>query len=193
MSIPSSFGVSATTGVLASWLGASTTAASAANILGATGSTTGGGPLTALLTKSTSTAPSTAQALAGLIKPSQQRVIGAIGDNNGPLSIPWNANGSEPTTLAALRTAGWLKLDAKVLTNGKPSGGTYELTKIGTAIYNRTGGGQVGADNTPLTSADTNGTTADSSGAAAAAAAEAQAQSGVANLAGLLGSLGISA
>ena len=137
MSIPSSFGVSATSGVLASWLGGSTSSASAVNILGGASSGSGGA-LTALLSKSTSTAPSTAQALAGLIKPSQQRVIGAVGDSDGPLSIPWNANGTEPTTVAALRTAGWLKLDAKVLTNGKPSGATYELTKVGIAIFNRT-------------------------------------------------------
>jgi hypothetical protein len=186
MSIPSSFGVSATTGVLASWLGASTTSASAANILGAS-STTGGGPLTALLTKSTSTAPSTAQALSGLVKPSQQRVVQAIGDNDGPLSIPWNANGTEPTTLASLRTAGWLKLDTKVLTNGKPSGGTYELTKLGTAIYNRTGGGQATGADAPLTSADTNGTTSTSSSVSSTAAL----QSTVSSLTSILGSVGV--
>ena len=183
MSIPSSFGVSSTTGVLASWLGTATSSASAANILGGSSSSSSGA-LTALLSKSSSSAPSTAQALAGLLKPSQQRVIAAVGDNNGPLSIPWNANGTEPTTVAALRTAGWLKLDTKVLTNGKSSGGTYELTKLGTAIYNRTGGGQVGGNTTALTSADTNGTTSTTSSVSSL-------QSTVSSLTSILGSVGV--
>jgi hypothetical protein len=183
MSIPSSFGVSATSGVLASWLGTTTSSANAASILGGS-STSSGGALTALQSKSSSTVPSTAQALEGLLKPSQQRVIAAVGDNGGPLSIPWNANGTEPTTVAALRTAGWLKLDQKVLTNGKSSGGTYELTKLGTAIYNRTGGGKVGSPTTALTSADTNGTTSTTSSTTAL-------QSAVSSLTSILGSVGV--
>jgi len=186
MSIPSSFGVSSTTGVLASWLGATTATANAATLLGGTSS--GGSAITALLSKSSSTAPSTAQALEGLIKPSQQRVIQAIGDSTGPLSIPWNANGTEPTTVAALRTAGWIKLDSKVQTNGKSSGGTYTLTKLGIQIYNRTGGGEANsASSTPLTSADTNGTTSTSSTASNAAL-----ESSVSSLTSILGSVGIS-
>ena len=188
MSIPSSFGVSATSGILGGWLASTTGSASVANLLGGSSTTTSGGALSALLTKSSSSTPSTTEALAGLIKPSQQRVIQAIGNNAGPLSIPWNANGSEPTTIAALRTAGWIKLDAKVLTNGKSSGGTYELTKLGTEIYNRTGGGQVGATTTALTSADTNGTTSTTSSASATAAL----QSSVSSLTSILGSVGIS-
>ena len=187
MSIPASFGVSSTTGVLASWLGASTTSANVATLLGAaTGS--GGSAITALLSKSTSTAPSTTEALAGLIKPSQQRVIQAIGDATGPLSIPWNSNGTEPTTVAALRTAGWIKLDSKVLTNGKSSGGNYTLTKLGTEIYNRTGGGEANsASSTPLTSAETNGTTSTASTTATSAL-----QDSVSSLTSILGSIGIS-
>lgn len=183
MSIPGSFGVSSSSGVLASWLGGTTTAASAANILGAS-SSTGGGALTALLSKSSSSAPSTTQALAGLIKPSQQRVLQAIGDNTGALSIPWNANGTEPTTVAALRTAGWIKLDKKILTNGKSSGGTYELTKLGTQIYNRTGGGRADGTTTALTSADTNGTTSTASSTSTL-------QSSISSLTSILGSVGV--
>jgi len=187
MSIPSSFGVSGTSGILGSWLGATTTTSNIASLLGGSSSSSGGA-LTALLSKSSSTAPSTTEALAGLIKPSQQRVIQAIGDSTDPLSIPWNANGTEPTTVAALRTAGWIKLDAKVLTNGKSSGGTYSLTKLGIEIYNRTSGGQANsASSTPLTSADTNGTTSTASTASTAAL-----QSSVASLTSILGSVGVS-
>jgi len=185
MSVPSSFGVSATSGVLASWLGTATSSASAANILGGS-STSSAGALTALLTQSSSATPSTAQALsAGKLTTSQQRVLQAVGDNNGPLSILWNTNGSEPTTVANIRKAGWLKLDKKVVTNGKPSGGVYELTAVGKAIYLRTGGGNVnGSDPTALTSADTNGGTA--------ASATANLQSSVSTLSSILGSVGIS-
>jgi len=186
MSIPSSFSVSGSSGILGSWLGASTTTASVATLLG--GSTTTGNALTSLLSKSNSTAPSTAEALNGLIKPSQQRIVQAIGDNNGPLSIPWNANGTEPTTVAALRTAGWIKLDSKVQTNGKSSGGTYSLTKVGIEIYNRTGGGEANsASSTPLTSAETNGTTSTASTTATSAL-----QDSVSSLTSILGSIGIS-
>jgi hypothetical protein len=194
MSVPTSFGVSATTGVLASWLGGSTSSATAANLLGAS-STSTGGPLSALLTQASSATPSTAQALnAGKLTTSQQRVLQAVGDNNGPLTIPWNATGTEPTTVANIRTAGWLKLEKKVVTNGKVTGGVYDLTAVGKAIYNRTGGGNVnGSQDTPLTSTDTNGTATSSGSAAAAASADASFQSSVSTLSGLLGSLGITA
>lgn len=192
MSVPASFGVSATTGILASWLGTATSSANAASLLGGS-STTSGGALTALLTQSSSAVPSTALALSeGKLNTSQQRVVQAIGDNNGPLTIPWNATGTEPTTVANIRTAGWLKLDKKVVTDGKVTGGVYELTAVGKAIYNRTGGGNVnGSDDSALTSADTNGTTT-SSGSTAAAAADANLQSSVSSLTGILGSVGIS-
>ena len=192
MSVPASFGVSATTGLLASWLGTATSSASAANILGGS-STTSGGALTALLTQSSSAVPSTALALSeGKLNTSQQRVLQAVGDNNGPLTIPWNATGTEPTTVANIRNAGWLKLDKKVVTGGKVTGGVYDLTAVGKAIYLRTGGGNVnGSSDTPLTSTDTNGTTT-SSGASAAASADASLQSSVSSLSGILGSVGIS-
>ncbi|HEV2673916.1 MAG TPA: hypothetical protein VGV37_05195 [Aliidongia sp.] len=192
MSIPSSFGVSSSTGVLANWLGTATSSASAVNILGGS-STNSGGALTALLTQSSSATPSTTQALAeGKLNTSQQRVLQAVGDNNAPLTIPWNATGTEPTTVANIRSAGWLKLDKKVVAGGKVTGGVYELTAVGKAIYQRTGGGNVnGSGDTALTSADTNGTTT-SSGATAAAAADANLQSSVSSLSGILGSVGIS-
>jgi hypothetical protein len=188
MSIAHSFGVSGTSGVLGSWLGASTSTANTASLLG--GSTTTGNELTALLSQSSSTAPSTAQALsAGKLTNSQQRVIAAIGDNNGPLTIPWNSSGTEPTTVAAIRTAGWLKLDKKVLTNGKVTGAVYELTKVGQAIYNRTGGGSVnGSTDKPLTSTDTNGSASTASSASSTAAL----QSTVSSLTSILGSVGVS-
>lgn len=186
MSVPSSFNVSATSGVLGSWLANTTTSANAATLLGGTTTSNGGGALAALLNKSSSTTPSTALALDGLIKPSQQRVISAIGSSTGPLSIPWNSNGTEPTTVAALRTAGWIKLDKKILTNGKPSGATYELTKLGVQVNNRTGGGRVGATTkTALTSKDTNGTPASTSSTAAL-------QSTVSSITSILGSVGVS-
>jgi hypothetical protein len=190
MSVPTSFGVSATSGVLASWLGSTTASATTASLLGGTST---GNPLTALLTQSGSSAPSTSQALlAGKLTTSQQRVLQAVGDNNGPLTIPWNANGTEPTTVANIHNAGWLKLDKKVVTNGKVTGGVYELTKVGTAIYNRTGGGNVNSSaDTPLTSTDTNGSSA-SSGSTSAAAADAALQNSVSSLASVLGSVGVS-
>jgi hypothetical protein len=181
MSIPSSFGVSTTSGVLSSWLSTATASSNAASILGASSGSTAS-PLSALLNKSASTAPSTAEALAGLIKPSQQRVIAALGDNGGPLGIPWNANGTEPTTVAALRTAGWIKLDSKTQVDGS-KGGTYELTKLGAAIYARVGGGAVDGETGALTSADTNGTTSTASTSAL--------QSSVSDLTSILGSVGV--
>ena len=192
MSIPSSFLVSGTSGILGSWLGSSTGSANVANLLGGGGSTTGGA-ISALLTQSSSTTPSTALALSeGKLTNSQQRVLQAIGDNNGPLTVPWNANGTEPTTVANIRTAGWLKLDKKVVSGGKVTGGTYELTTVGKAIYQRTGGGNVnGSGPTTLTSADTNGPSS-GSGSTSAAQANAQLQSSVSALAGVLGSVGIS-
>jgi hypothetical protein len=172
MAIPTSFGVSGSSGVLGSWLSSSTT--------GATGA------LAALATSASSTTPSTSQALlAGKLTTSQQRILAAVGDNSGPLTIPWNTNGTEPSIVAGIHNAGWLKLDKKVLTNGKVTGGVYELTKVGTAIYNRTGGGNVsGADTSALTSTDTNGTATSSTTAAL--------QSSVASITSVLGSLGIS-
>jgi len=171
---------------LGSWLANTTTSANAATLLGGSSASNSGGALTALLNKSSSATPSTTLALEGLIKPSQQRVISAIGSSTGPLSIPWNSNGTEPTTVASLRTAGWIKLDKKILTNGKPSGGTYELTKLGALINNRTGGGRVGAAaTTALTSKDTNGTTASSTSSTAAL------QSTVSSITSILGSVGV--
>jgi hypothetical protein len=192
MSIPASFGVSATSGVLASWLGQSSTAGGLSNIISGTSTSAGG--LTALLAHANSGVPSTTQALeAGALTTSQQRVIQAIGDNTGALQIPWNSTGTEPTTVANIRAAGWIKLDKKIITDGKVTGGTYELTKLGQAIYNRTGGGNVdGSTDSTLTSAETNGTTT-SSGSTAAAAADANLQSSVSSLTSILGSLGISA
>jgi hypothetical protein len=193
MSIPASFGVSATSGILGSWLGATTSSASVANLLGGS-STTSGGAITALLTQSSATTPSTTAALSeGRLTTSQQRVLQAVGDNTGPLTIPWNANGTEPTTVANIRTAGWLKLDKKVTTDGKVTGATYELTAVGKAIYQRTGGGNVnGSDDTPLTSADTNGPTSTTTSSTTASAADAALQNSVSTLSGLLGSVGIS-
>ena len=193
MSIPSSFLVSGTSGILGSWLGSSTGSASVANLLGGSSGSTTGGAITALLTQSSSTTPSTALALSeGKLTNSQQRVLQAVGDNGGPLTIPWNANGTEPTTVASIRTAGWLKLDKKIVSGGKVTGGTYELTAVGNAIYQRTGGGNVnGSGPTTLTSADTNGPSSTSS-SSAAAAADSQLQSSVSALAGVLGSVGIS-
>jgi hypothetical protein len=193
MSIPASFSVSGTSGVLGSWLGASTSSASVANLLGGSSSSSGNA-ITALQTQASSTAPSTTAALTeGRLTTSQQRVLQAVGDSTGPLTIPWNANGTEPTTVANIRTAGWLKLDKKVTDNGKVTGATYELTAVGKAIFKRTNGGNVdGSGDTPLTSADTNGPTS-STGSTTASAADAALQSSVSTLSGLLGSLGISA
>lgn len=188
MSIPSSFGVSATSGILASWLGTSTANATVANLLGGS-ATSSGTALTALLNSSNSSTPSTAAALSeGRLTNSQQRVLQAVGDNSGPLTIPWNATGTEPTTVAAIREAGWLKLDQKVLTNGKVTGGVYELTKVGTAIYNRTGGGNVNGTTTALTSADTNGTTSTSSTTSSTSAL----QSSISSITSILSSVGVS-
>ncbi|HTH95935.1 MAG TPA: hypothetical protein VL574_00885, partial [Stellaceae bacterium] len=69
----------------------------------------------------------------------------ASGGSQGT-DVPWNANGTEPSTLQNLRTNGWAKLVQKTTTDGKPSGGVYVLTAVGKAIYARTGGGTVGSN-----------------------------------------------
>jgi hypothetical protein len=144
---------STTSGPLATYLGTSTQSATAANIIGGSSGSSGGGALAALQTSAGSTIPSTAAALGqGKLTNRQHRVIQALGDATGPLNIPWNANGSEPSVLAQLRTAGWIKLDKKNVADGKRSG-DYELTKVGQAIYQRTGGGS--ASDQGLTGADT--------------------------------------
>ena len=188
-SIPSSFGVSSTSGILGSWLGSTTGSASVANLLGGSSS---GSAISALLSQSSSTTPSTTLALSeGRLTNSQQRVLQAVGDNSGPLTIPWNATGTEPTTVANIRNAGWLKLDKKIVSGGKVTGATYELTAVGKAIYARTGGGNVNGSSTALTSADTNGTTS-TSGATTASSATAALQNSVSALTSVLGSVGIS-
>ena len=189
MSVPSSFSVSGSSGILGSWLSQSTSIGGVASLLGGSSSSAGG--LTALLAHAASSTPSTTQALeAGALTNSQQRVIQAIGDTTGPLAIPWNANGTEPTTVAAIRQAGWIKLASKTVSGGKATGGTYTLTAVGEAIYQRTGGGSVNSSSssTALTSAETNGT----SGSSTASSADAALQSSVSSLTSLLGAVGVS-
>jgi hypothetical protein len=141
-SVPSSFGVSGTSGPLGSFLSESL---GTNNIFSAFSSATSSG------------AAATATALgSGGLTTKQHNVIQTLGDSGTPtVKIPWNTNGTEPTLLTQLRTYGWIKATRRD-NSGGTSGAYYKLTPIGQAIYKRTGGGKAGAT---LSASDLNNAT----------------------------------
>ena len=107
------------------------------------------GPLAAIAKSlNTATTPTLAALETGALTTSQHNVLQTLDATpTTPISIPWNTDGSEPTTLAQMRSYGWIKLvkptydqSTKLVTSA-----TYELTPVGKAIAARTGGGGVTA------------------------------------------------
>jgi hypothetical protein len=117
----------------------------------------------------------------GALTGTQQKIIAAVGTPGaGTTVLPWNKDGTEPTSVATIRGYGWIKLNRKSFTNGKLTGGVYQLTTIGRQIYNRTSAG--GAVNQSTASASTSSSTSSASSAAADAAAIAKVKALLAGL-----------
>jgi hypothetical protein len=130
MSVPSSFNVSSSSGPLGSFL----QTAPSSSLLGAL--------------NNTSSAATTANALrtGGMTSLEHNALVSIQAAGSSGEDIGWNANGTEPSTLANMRSSGWIKLTKKTFTDGKPSGGVYTLTTVGKALFERTGGGLVGTN-----------------------------------------------
>jgi hypothetical protein len=78
---------------------------------------------------------------AGELSTVDHNVIASIGKTAGnSLLIPWNANGTPPTTVANLQNLGWIKLLSVETPAGakNPTGANYSLTPVGQAIFKRT-------------------------------------------------------
>jgi hypothetical protein len=156
--------------------GSGTTETTTGGILGVLqakgGVSTANSALGVLQSATGSGASATALALStGGIKSSQQKVLAAIGSApDGTLIQQWNANGSEPSTLANLRSYGWITLTGKSYdASAKTSVGSYQLTAVGYAIYQRTGGGSVASGG--LSASSLNGTSSATSSASSQTAA----------------------
>ncbi len=139
-------------------------------VLAGKGSTTANSVLGVLQSNGngTSAAAATATALgSGGIKTSYHSVLQAIGgEADGTLTEHWNTNGTEPSVLSTLRSYGWIKLTAKQFdTSTKTQVGAYQLTAVGYAIYQRTGGAPASGA-TSLSSSTLNGTTSSATSAA---------------------------
>jgi hypothetical protein len=178
-SIPSSFLVSASAGYLGSYL---------TTVYAPTGDNfsilAGGG---------TSPQKATVDALAtGKMTNGENKVLTAIahGPSSGT-SAPWNKNNTEPTTLANLRSFGWIKLVKKTKGTGGTTQGVYELTNVGKAVYARTSGGAATGSGAANSSAGTITSAAENSDQAAAASATSTLSSLVSTATGVLSSLGI--
>ena len=134
---------------LTSIQGGSATEANAAAI-NASASTDSSSPFSLLATSSAtvSSSPTINALQSGELSTENHNVIAAIGNtSNDQLVIPWNANGTEPSTLANLRQLGWIKILSEQTTPGdpKPSGANYTLTPVGQAIFKRTVASTLGA------------------------------------------------
>jgi hypothetical protein len=164
MSIPSSFDVASSSGPLGSFL---QTASS------------NGGIFASFATSESSSTSKTLLALgSGGMTSAEHNVIVDVsaGGTNGS-AVGWNANGTEPTTLANMRSYGWIQLVKKTDTDGTISG-VYKLTAVGKAIAKRTGGGLVGGGSTSSSSSGVSSST------------KAAITSGVAAVENILASLG---
>jgi hypothetical protein len=130
----------------------------------------------------TTSSPTIAALTTGELTNGQHKVIQAIGQSQGDqATIPWNANGTEPSQISSLRSLGWIKLVQPVQGAKGVASGVYSLTPVGQAIFKRTVGGDIGV---PPTSAD-GGSSPDLS------AVSAQLASGVSSVASLLSSVGV--
>lgn len=142
------WGTSGSLGVgTASILGgnATNTTPSAATLLSeANASATG--PFSAISKADTSSAQNTAttQALGeGKLTTQQHNLIAAIGQTKtNSYSITWNGNGTEPSVVSQVKNYGWIKVIKPTYdaTTHSVTSATYQLTPIGKAIYQRTGG-----------------------------------------------------
>lgn len=145
-SFDSSFGLSGSLGVgTASILGADAQGTPNAASIAASGQTATGALAALQVSATNSNQQPTIEALGqGKLTGKQHKIIAALGAApKNTLSVPWNANGTEPTVVSQIRKYGWIKLvkptyDTKTRLVGSA---TYQLTKIGLAIYKRTGGG----------------------------------------------------
>jgi hypothetical protein len=116
--------------------------ANAASIISA-GTPDTSNPFTILSANSatTSTSPTINALSSGELSTEDHTVIASIGETPGnSLLIPFNANGTVPTTIANLQSLNWIKLDTVQTSAGSkdPTGGTFSLTAIGQAIFKRT-------------------------------------------------------
>ena len=157
----SSLNVSGLTGELgvgtASILGGDATQeGGAATIIGSSGTIDTSSPLYLVAQSITATnnSPTTQALETGKLTTAQHNVLSALAaGGNKPYSIGWNNDGSEPTTLATMRSLGWIKL---VEPDYNPStrlvgSATYELTPVGQAIAKRTGAGTTTSNSVSVT------------------------------------------
>jgi|GEM_PF-4136410 hypothetical protein len=89
----------------------------------------------------TSTSPTINALTTGELSTEDHTVIAAIGATAGnSLLVPWNANGTAPSTITAIQSLGWIKLASVETAPGSqaPTGANYSLTPVGQAIYKRT-------------------------------------------------------
>jgi hypothetical protein len=89
----------------------------------------------------TTSSPTIAALTTGELSTEDHTVIAAIGGTaNNSLVVPYNANGTAPTTITALQALGWIKIDGVLVPPGSnvPTSATYSLTPVGQAIYKRT-------------------------------------------------------
>jgi hypothetical protein len=120
-----------------------TSTASNATAINATAASDSSSPFSVLGSNAatTSTSPTINALTTGELSNGDHKVIAAIGGTaNDSLLIPWNANGTEPSTITSLKQLGWVKLQQLQTVPGqsKPTGATYTLTPVGQAIYKRT-------------------------------------------------------
>jgi hypothetical protein len=168
---------------LTSIQGGSGTAANASAIAASSISDTGG-PFSILSSShaTTSSSPTINALQTGELSTEDHTVIASIGGTaTDSLLIPWNANGTAPSTVANLQGLGWIKLVKVQTADGStvPTGATYTLTPVGQAIYKRTVATTLGPG------------TQDTIGNAASAAADANLTSEVSTLLGALSSVGV--
>jgi hypothetical protein len=168
---------------LASIQGGTSTAANATAInASATSSATGPFSILGNTAATTSSSPTINALTTGELSNEQHTIISQIGGTaNDTLSVPWNADGTEPTQITSLKQLGWIKLDQVTTTAGdtKPSSATYSLTPVGQAIYKRTVSSTLGAG------------TQDAISSAAASSIDSNLQSEVSSLVGTLSAVGV--
>jgi hypothetical protein len=132
----------------------------------------------------TSTSPTINALQTGELSTEDHTVIAAIGGTATDSElIPWNANGTAPSTITNLQSLGWIKLVSVQTKAGAsaPTGATYTLTPVGQAIYKRTVATTLGAG----TQASIGNASASSTQAVAGLSSE------VSTLVGALSSVGV--
>jgi hypothetical protein len=140
---------------IASILGGSASTTSNASSVVAASETASSGPFSALEASAASVANKSATVDAldeGKLTGEQYNVLSAVASSTTPTTLPWNSDGTEPTTIAQIRQYGWIKLVEPIYdsTSHSVTGGEYELTAVGQAIFNRTGGGKIGASSSSV-------------------------------------------